>query len=154
MLEGAFAKVIAVGVLLIALLAGVWKIYHTIDKSAYERGRNEVLAETAQKVTEAVNSARVEEQQNSKRVQDAQANQVKAVSAKAADFNAVTSERDRLRDEVRAFSEIGVTATTNSFRAFTLRELFTACVERYGDVASKADGHALDAKTLLTAWPK
>jgi hypothetical protein len=38
------AKLVALGVLALALLAGAWKVYHTIDKAGYARAQAEYQA--------------------------------------------------------------------------------------------------------------
>lgn len=102
----------------------------------------------------AIETARTEEKQNAQRVQTAQSSQLKAVIKKAADTAAVTIERDSLRDQVRAFAGGAETIATANQRAATLGELFNSCTAEYQAVGSAAQGHALDVKTLIEAWPR
>ena len=69
--------------------------------------------------------------------------------------SAAKSELDRLRDyNTRNSTTIG-SATCPSVRDYstTLTTVFSECTVALEDMARKADGHALDAKTLIESWP-
>jgi hypothetical protein len=61
-----------------------------------------------------------------------------------------------LRDTLTAIRNGVPTATIDALgkSVATLSTLFTECSGRYQDVATKADRHASDVKTLQEAWPK
>jgi hypothetical protein len=102
----------------------------------------------------AVQAARTEEQQQSTRTHHAQTNQLQAVVKKAADNDAVSRERDSLRDQVRAYAASGQTLEAAHQRAATLGELLESCSREYQGMARSADGHALDVRALADAWPR
>jgi hypothetical protein len=81
--------------------------------------------------------------------------QVKA-KQNAAAASAAQSELDRLREyNTRNSTSIG-SSTCPSVRdyATTTTTVLTECTTALEEMARKADGHALDARTLIQAWPK
>lgn len=82
-----------------------------------------------------------------------QAQQAASVNAAAAD-NA-RSQLEWVRDyQSRTAAEIG-SASCPSVRdnATTVTAVFAECSAAFAEMARKADGHALDAKTLIQSWP-
>lgn len=82
-----------------------------------------------------------------------EANKISQANAKAAAD--ARSELDRLRRQLTSTSSLS-TATCPSARnyAATLATVFGECATRIGELAEKADGHALDSRTLNGAFPK
>ena len=62
---------------------------------------------------------------------------------------------NRLRREIATADRVS-TATVASLREYTttLNTLFGQCIAEVRDLAKVADGHALDSRVLLGAWPK
>ncbi|WP_052369994.1 hypothetical protein [Comamonas aquatica] len=73
-----------------------------------------------------------------------------AEAAAAAQRNA-----GRLRDQLREANVRIATASSTAVRdyAATANQLLGQCSQRYTELASKADGHAVDARTCRAAWP-
>jgi hypothetical protein len=66
------------------------------------------------------------------------------------------ADADRLRDQISASSYNLSAATLPSIRNYSAALSFVLgeCVEEIERLAKAADGHALDAGTLMRAWPK
>lgn len=75
------------------------------------------------------------------------------VNAAAADR--ARSELDWVRDyNRRTANEVaGASCTSVRDHATTAAAVFAECSAAFADMARKADGHALDAKTLIQSWP-
>jgi len=82
-----------------------------------------------------------------------EANRISQDNAKAA--TAARGELDRLRRQLASSNDLS-TATCPSARnyAATLATVFGECSTRIIELAEKADGHALDSRTLNGAFPK
>ena len=82
-----------------------------------------------------------------------EANKIAQRNADAA-FNARV-DAGRLRDQLATSGSVS-TATIASLRDYTttLNVVFSECVGEIERLAEKADGHALDSRTLIGAWPK
>ena len=82
-----------------------------------------------------------------------EANKIAQRNADAA-FNARV-DAGRLRSEIATSGSVS-TATIASLRNYTttLNVVFSECVGEIERLAEKADGHALDSRTLIGAWPK
>jgi hypothetical protein len=82
-----------------------------------------------------------------------EANRIAQINSRAA--AAARAESDRLRQQVATADSVS-TATVASLRAYTttLGTVFRECVATVEELAAKADGHALDSRTLNGAWPK
>jgi predicted PP-loop superfamily ATPase len=78
----------------------------------------------------------------------AQRNAAAAASARA--------DADRLRNDLASASGSVSTATVTSLRNYTttVNFIFAECVREIESLAKTADGHALDSRTLIGAWPK
>ena len=61
----------------------------------------------------------------------------------------------RLRGQLREADVRIATASATAVRdyAATANQLLGSCSDRYTELAAKADGHALDARTCRAAWP-
>lgn len=130
----------------VALAASHWK--------AYVMGKNTERVANLEATQAAIITARAEEKENAAKVQAAQSNQIKALAVKAADTERVTAERNSLRNEINSFAKGGDSQASSNQRAATLGELFASCTEEYASLGAKAQGHAVDVKALLEAWPK
>jgi hypothetical protein len=82
-----------------------------------------------------------------------EANKIAQKNAQAA--ASARSELDRLRKQIATANDLS-TATCPSTRQYsaTLATVFGECATRIGELAEKADGHALDSRTLNGAFPK
>jgi hypothetical protein len=78
----------------------------------------------------------------------AQRNAAAAATARA--------DADRLRNDLTTANSRLSTATIASLRNYTaaVNLIFAECVREIEDMAKAADGHALDSRTLMQAWPK
>jgi NAD(P)-dependent dehydrogenase (short-subunit alcohol dehydrogenase family) len=139
-------RIWAAAIVALALAASHWKVY-VLGKNT-ERLANLELTQAS------IIAARAEEKENAKRVQNAQSNQVKALTAKVADTERAATERDSLRLEISAHTKTLDSIASCNQRTTTIGELLGACSERYESLAGKATGHAIDVKMLLEAWPK
>jgi hypothetical protein len=66
------------------------------------------------------------------------------------------ADADRLRNDLTTTTSRVPTATVASLRNYTttISSVFAECVREIEDLAKTADGHALDSRTLMGAWPK
>ena len=66
------------------------------------------------------------------------------------------ADADRLRNDLTATTSRVSTATVASLRNYTttINSVFAECVREIEYLAKTADGHALDSRTLMGAWPK
>jgi site-specific recombinase len=132
------------GLLLGFVLQG-WRMGATIS---------DLKAQHAAAITATVVQAQ-EETLRLQRIKDEaieKANKLAQSNAVAAD--AARTERDRLRLQLSAESRKLREATRESLTDYTatLQVVFGECTAELTDLARKADGHALDARTLKDAW--
>ena len=82
-----------------------------------------------------------------------EANKISQRNAQAA--ASARTELDRVRRQLASANDLS-TATCPSTRdyATTLAAVFGECSTRISELAEKADGHALDSRTLNGAFPK
>ena len=66
---------------------------------------------------------------------------------------AATRNAGRLRDQLSEADKRIATASAVRDYATTANKLLRQCSQRYTELAAKADGHALDARTCRAAWP-
>ena len=132
--------------LLIALIVSAGAGYRAGVKLTQARQNTATIA--------AIETARTEEKQNAARIQTAQSNQVAKLRIVERDSAGTLSELERLRDELRSKPSGEITAIAANKRAVTLGQLLESCGAEYQSVARSADGHALDVKTLIDAWPR
>ena len=83
-----------------------------------------------------------------------EANRIAKRNASAA--AAARADANRLREQITSSTYSLSTATLPSIRDYsaTLSFVFGECVAEIEGLAQTADGHALDARTLMGAWPK
>lgn len=123
-----------------------WRLNGKIDR---------MVAEHSQAMAQAGQNAMLEAARLQKLKDEAlnEANRIAQQNAKAA--AAARTELDRLRRQLANANDLS-TATCPSTRdyAATLATVFGECATRIGELAEKADGHAVDSRTLEGAWPK
>ena len=73
----------------------------------------------------------------------------------AAAATAARAERDGLRNQINTATAALPTATCTSARdyAATAAAVFEQCAAALEELATKADGHATDSRTLTNSWP-
>jgi hypothetical protein len=84
-------------------------------------------------------------------------NEANRIAQRNADAAATArADAGRLRDKLNTSTYGLSTASVSSLRSYsaTLGAVFGECVAEIEGLAQKADGHALDARTLIGAWPK
>ena len=124
-----------------------WRLNAQIDRMVSEhsqalaRANAEALAKyTAmeRKKQEAIDEANRIAQRNARAAADARA------------------DANRLRDSLRTSTYGLSTASIPSLRnhTATLNAIFGECVAEIEGLAQAADGHALDSRTLMGAWPR
>lgn len=66
-----------------------------------------------------------------------------------------TRNTSRLRDQLHEADVRIATVSTAAVREYaaTANQLLGQCSDRYTELAARADGHALDARTCRAAWP-
>jgi hypothetical protein len=66
-----------------------------------------------------------------------------------------TRNAGRLREQLGEADRRIATASAAAVREYaaTANKLFRQCSQQYTELAAKADGHALDARTCRAAWP-
>jgi hypothetical protein len=104
----------------------------------------------------AATQAAMEQTTQMQRKKDAALSQAnKRAQENAAAAAAVRSERDGLRNQINTATGALPTATCSSARnyAATAATVFEQCASALEELATKADGHATDARTLTNAWP-
>jgi len=86
---------------------------------------------------------------------DAQRLAAKRAQDNAAAAAAARAERDGLRNQINTATSALPTATCASSRdyAATAAALFDQCAAALEELATKADGHATDSRTLTNSWP-
>ena len=117
---------------------------------------NRMTTEYAQQLADANAQALARYQRMERQKQDA-INEAQAIAKRnAAAASAARADVERLRTQLAASSNAISTATITSLReyAVTLSDVFGECVAEYERLAKTADGHALDVRTLINAWPK
>jgi uncharacterized protein YdbL (DUF1318 family) len=115
-----------------------------------------MVSDHSSAIAQANKDALTKYQQMEKQKQEAinEANRLARRNADAA--RAAGLERDRLREQISASTYGLSTATLPSIRLYstTLNTVFGECVAEVERLAQAADGHALDTRTLIQAWPR
>ena len=113
----------------------------------------EIEAANSKAVAEATAKAMDDRMQRKKDDALKQAQQAALANARSAD--AARAERDGLRDQLdTAASNLpGATCTAARDYGATATTILGECGAALEDLARKADGHALDARTLIQSWP-
>ena len=123
--------------------------------NTYTRQIAVIQTEYAQAQHRAVEVANAETIRLAAQAQSAQRTAEARRRSLAADHAGAVSELDRLRLAADSASRSCAGATgSDTAPADTLTELFGECAAALVDVAGAADGHSLDVRMLLEAWPK
>ena len=136
----------AIGVgLLTGWTANGWRLNGKID---------EMVLEHTQAVQVATQKALDETNRMQREKDNAVAKAQAQAKSNAAAADAARAERDGLRDDLAASRTTFADSTHASLAAYadTLSVVFEQCTKEYSELASKADGHALDTDTLFNAW--
>lgn len=145
-------KIAAVVALVIGLIVSFQFAQHSAEQRGYTKAQNEYT----QKALIASQEARKRELALQTKLQEAQneSQQYQIAIATAADRARV--ELDGLRNELSTISDRLSRASAESLRKYAAaaNSVFQQCVNRYSELAKKADQHAADALMLQRAWPK
>jgi hypothetical protein len=145
-----FNRFLASGLIATLVLAGLqtWRLDR--ERLAHERTKVEHATALQQATAQVI--AETQRMQDAKDQAIAEAQQIAKRNAAAA--AAAGRERDRLRNELRASRAALANSTQASVvnYADALSTVFEQCVREYLDMATKADGHALDAQRLYNGW--
>lgn len=141
---------IALAIATVSALGGFgagWKTQGWLKQSEEtERVQNEL---------ERTQRARINDASRANRITAAQNAATAGARAARVDAAIAVSELDRLRIESAALvSRSSASLEACVAGANTLSDVLSQCSQRYTDVAGSADRHAIDAKTLSTAWPE
>ena len=117
---------------------------------------NQIKAAQAEAVNTATREARAQESARFKGVQDAQAAAQTRAQVARRDADRARSELDRMRDTLSATrgGVPGESPGACTQRADAAADVLAQCGAAYQSMASIADRHASDARTLIEAWPK
>ncbi len=141
---------IAAGALAVGLLTGWtangWRLNSKIDQMVLEHTQA-VQAATQKALDETTRMQREKDNAIAQAQAQAKSNAAAASSARA--------ERDGLRNQINTATSALPTATCASSRdyAATAAALFDQCAAALEELATKADGHATDSRTLTNSWP-
>jgi hypothetical protein len=145
------ARLVAVGLLLLALSAAAWKVHHSIYKSGYSAAMAEWNAATEL----ANNTAREIDRLNRMSKEKAIDERTKQILANVAVERRNTAIATGLLDSSsRSLQAARSDHAACIVSAITHSELFGECRSALTDMAGKAQGHAGDVKSLMQAWPK
>ncbi len=114
-----------------------------------------IEAANAAAVAAATAQAMEETNQMQRKKDDALRLAAKRAQDNAAAAAAARAERDGLRNQINTATSALPTATCASSRdyAATAAALFDQCAAALEELATKADGHATDSRTLTNSWP-
>ena len=117
---------------------------------------NQIKAAQAEAVNTATREARAQESARFKGVQDAQAAAQTRAQVARRDADRARGELDRMRDTLSATrgGVPGESTAACTQRADAAADVLAQCGAAYQSMASIADRHASDARTLIEAWPK
>jgi hypothetical protein len=115
----------------------------------------EIEAANSAAVAAATAQAMEETTQMQRKKDDALRLAAKRAQENASAAAAARAERDGLRNQINAATSALPTATCSSARdyAATATAVFEQCAAALEELATKADGHATDSRTLTNAWP-
>jgi hypothetical protein len=115
----------------------------------------EIEAANSAAVAAATAQAMEETTQMQRKKDDALRLAVKRAQENASAAAAARAERDGLRNQINAATTALPTATCSSARdyAATATAVFEQCAAALEELATKADGHATDSRTLTNSWP-
>lgn len=148
-------KLVAEGLLALALLAAVLYGFHRFCEYQRDIGRTEVRDEwkRADDAAALADARLATEREKNVNKATAEGVQREAIIKTLAAGSAASAAS--LRDTVAAFKASNSTATVETLinRANTAGDLLGDCAAQYRSVAEKADRHANDVQTLDAAWP-
>ena len=139
-----------------AVLALALLFIHAYGKSRYRAGQAQVQA-TWDAARLAANKAMIEkEREDVERYQTAIAERENALAAARAAAGKSAAAAASLRGQLdTARSRLATAnAATCADYAEASNAVFAECAAKYTEVAAAADGHAIDAATLISAWPQ
>lgn len=115
----------------------------------------EIEAANAAAVAAATAQAMEQTTEMQRKKDDALRLAAKRAQDNAAAAAAARAERDGLRNQINTATTALPTATCASSRdyAATAAALFDQCAAALEELATKADGHATDSRTLTNSWP-
>ena len=139
-----------------AVLALALLFVHAYGQSKYKAGQAQVQA-TWDAARLAANKALIKkEREDVERYQQAIAERENALAAaraaagkSAAAAASLRGQLDTARGRLSAAD-----AATCAHYAEASNAVFAECAAKYTEVAAAADGHAIDAATLISAWPQ
>ena len=145
-------EAIAIGALILGIAFGIHKFLAYEQDIGYQRGVAEATAKELLRTKALVEKIAAQDKIISEANNHGQEREqaIKTLSS------AVGVASLGLRDAAEAIRRGASTATIDALRQSTtaLATVFTDCQKRYGDLATVADRHASDVKTLQEAWPK
>ena len=134
-----YARLAAIAAILLALGAGVWKLYHT----GYTAGVTATQAEYQSRALEAERQARAAEQAKVAAVQQVEVKHEQTKRLAAADHAAAQSELDRLRDMLATSSGGAIpadpAAASRADDATRTRHVLGQCAASVTALAEAAD---------------
>jgi len=146
-------KITAIAVAISAALAGAagwtangWRMGSKIDRLKTEHAEAVAIANA-----EALARYAVLERQKQEALDEAAPfshdNQTAAAGAR--------DRANRMREQIATAERLSASSDSSLAEyAATLGTVLGECIQEAGRLAEKADGHALDARTLRQAWPK
>jgi hypothetical protein len=121
----------------------------------YDARDNAQAEQQAQAHTAATQEARRIEQSRSRNIQEAQNAATLRNRTLLADADRARTESERLRGDIAAIARLpDESAAARAEHPRAAGELLAECSRSYQELAGKADGHANDAVTIRSAWPK
>lgn len=141
---------------IIAALLVFGFLYQHRIQLAEDRGYTRAQNEYTQRALLASEAARKRELTLQNQLQEAQNEARTREIALSAAADGARLERDGLRDELATVSNRLSSATADTLRKYAAAAnlVLQQCIDRYSELAKKADGHASDALMLQRAWPK
>lgn len=149
---GLLARLVIAAAVILAMLAAVWKTYHT----GYTAGETAIMSEWQAESAAATAKARATEQAIARQTQEAiNAARLRETRQKL-DADRARAESVSLRDELATARNSLPSASCSSIRehAATLNDVFGQCAAQLERLAATADGHASDSVMLEQAWPR
>ena len=129
--------------------ASLWKVHVVTDKA--------VRAEWRASDIKAEADARAKEQQRAQAVQKAQNEHVQNIQTARRDADDARAQLDGLQsflEERRSHNTSSEPATPADKRTIAIGDVLQQCSQAYQELARRADGHAVDVKLLIGAWPR
>ena len=145
-------RYVQLALVVLVALAALW------GYGRHERGLGytEAQNEYTQRALLASEAARKRELDLQNQLQEAQNEARTREIALSAAADGARLERDGLRGELASLGHRLSSATADTLRKYAAAAnlVLQQCIDRYSELAKKADGHASDALMLQRAWPK